>query len=159
MQNIFASRAIAAGRKLRESLLRKFLLPVDMKPGVLPIEEISSVTVNIERFGEDNIISTELATSLRCLVIGIQDPGETVDITQNISTLSVKTRGATMLWIRFPNAPGHNKNDGPLPFTQIIMKVSRSLDSGCVLSRSTMEMLKMMPPSVEKSPQETKQAA
>ena len=74
LQNIFASRAVAARRKLREGLLRKFLLPVDMKPGVLPIEEISSVTVNIERFGEDNIISTELATSLRCLVIGIQDP-------------------------------------------------------------------------------------
>ena len=132
--------------------MQKFLLSVDMKPGVPPIEEISSVTVNIERFGKDNIISTELATSLRCLVIGTQDPEETVDITQNNSTLSVKTRGATMLWIRFPNTPGHDKNNGPLPFTQIIMKVSGSLDSGCVLSRSTIEILKMLPPSLEETP-------
>ena len=67
-----------------------------------------------------------------------------------------------MMWIHFPNTPGHNKNDGPLAFTQIIMKVSESLDSGrfrCVLSKSTMEELKMMPPSQNKSPQEKKQDA
>ena len=67
-----------------------------------------------------------------------------------------------MMWIRYPNTPGHNKNDGTLSFIPIIMKVSKSLDAGkfqCVLNTSTMEMLKILPPSQEKSLQETKQAA
>ena len=79
--------------------------------------KICSIQVNKDRFGTDNVISTELAISLKCLVIGTQDPEETVDITQNKGTVSVKTRGATMMWIRFLNTPSHNKNDGPLAFT------------------------------------------
>ena len=151
-----------AGQRLKKTLMQKNLLSVDMMPGVRPYEEITTVTVNRERFGTENVISNELASSLKCLVVGTQDPEETVDITQNNSTVSVKTRGATIMWIRFPNTPGHNKNDGPLAFIQIIMKVSESLDAGrfqCVLNTSTMETLKMLPPSREKSLQETKQAA
>ena len=142
--------------------MQKFLLSVDMKPGVLPYEKICSIQVNKDRFGMDNVISNELATSLKCLVIRTQDPEETVDITQNNATMSVSVSGATMMWIRFLNTPGHNENDGPVAFTQIVLKVSRSLDSGrfrLILNKSTMEELKMMPPSQNKSPQETKQAA
>ena len=85
-----------------------------------------------------------------------------MDITQDNATVSMSVSGATMMWIRFPNTPGHNKNDGPVAFAQTILKVSKSLDSGrfrLILNKSTMEELKMMPPSQNKSPQETKQDA
>ena len=63
------------------------------------------------------------------------------------------------MWIRL-NSQGHNENNGA--FTQIVLKVTRSLDSGrfqLVLNRATMEELKMIPPSQNKSPQEKKQDA
>ena len=78
----------------------------------------------------DNVISSKLANSLRCLVVETQDPEETVEITENNSTISLRITGATIVWIRYQNTPGHNKNDGTLPFSLIVIKVSAALDAG-----------------------------
>ena len=73
--------------------------------------------------------------------------------------MSVSVSGATMMWIRL-NSQGYNENNGA--FTKIVLKVTRSLDSGrfqLILNRATMEELKMIPPSQNKSSQEKKQDA
>merc|ERR1712240_950714 len=82
--------------------------------------------------------------------------------TENNSTISLRITGATMVYIRYKNTPGHNKKNGILPFSPIAIKVSAALDAGkfqCVLNTSTMENLKLLPPSQDKSSEETKQAA
>ena len=59
-----------------------------------------------------------------------------------------------------PQQQGHNENNGA--YTQIVLKVSRSLDSGrfqLVLNRETMEELRIIPPAQNKSSREKKQAA
>ena len=109
----------------------------------------------------DNVISNKLANSLRCIVVKTQDPEETVEITENNLTISLKITGVTMMYIRYRSTPGHNKKDGILPFSPIAIKVSTALDAGkfqCVLNTSTLENLKLLPPSQEKSSDETKQA-
>ena len=150
---------MASVQKLRE---QKFLLSVEIMPGVFPYEKFRSIKVSKIRFGMNgNVVSHVLAKSLGCLVLKNKDPRERVDITQNNARMSVSVSGATMMWIRL-NIQGHNKNDGPGAFTQIVLKVTRSLDSGrfqLILNRATMEELKMIPPSQNKSSQEKKQAA
>ena len=161
VQNIFSFHAASVGQNLRKQIMQMRLVSVDIMPQGFPCEKIHSIQVNKDRFGMDNVISNELAKSLGCLVIRTKDPGERVDITQNNARMSVSVSGATMMWIRL-NTQGHNKNDGPVAFTQIVLKVTRSLDSGrfqLILNRATMEELKMIPPSQNKSPQETKQDA
>ena len=147
---------MASVQKLRE---QKFLLSVEIMPGMFPYEKFRSIQVNKDRFGMDNVISNALSKSLGCLVIRTKAPRERVDITQNKARMSVSVSGATMMWIRL-NSQGHNENNGA--FTQIVLKVTRSLDSGrfqLILNRATMEELKMIPPSQNKSPQEKKQDA
>ena len=147
---------LASVQKLRE---QKFLLSVEIMPGMFPYEKFRSIQVNKDRFGMDNVISNALSKSLGCLVIRTKAPRERVDITQNNARMSVSVSGATMMWIRL-NSQGHNENNGA--FTQIVLKVTRSLDSGrfqLILNRATMEELKMIPPSQNKSPQEKKQDA
>ena len=135
------------------------LVSVDIMSQGFPCEKIHSKSINKDRFGMDNIISNELAKSLGCLVIKAK--GERVDINQNNTRTTHVVSGATTMWIRLNNQ-GHNENDGPVAFIQIVLKVTRSLDSGrfqLILNRATMEELKMIPPSQNKSPQETKQDA
>ena len=156
---VFRVEQLASVQNLKE---QKFLLSVDLIPGMFPYEKFRSIQVSKIRFGiNSNVISNALSKALGCLVIKTKDPRERVDITQNNARMSVSVSGATMMWIRLNNQ-GHNENDGPVAFIQIVLKVTRSLDSGrfqLILNRATMEELKMIPPSQNKSPHETKQDA
>ena len=157
------NKTIKVTKTTARQKLKSLMYPVEMMPGVHPYEEVTAVTVNVARSSgkTDNVISSKLANSLRCLVVETQDPEETVEITENNSTISLKITGATMMYIRYRSTPGHNKKDGILPFSPIAIKVSTALDAGkfqCVLNTSTLENLKLLPPSQEKSSDETKQA-
>ena len=141
---------MASVQKLRE---QKFLLSVEIMPGVFPYENFRSIQVNKDRFGMDNVISNALSKSLGCLVIKTKDPRERVDITQDNARMSVSVSGTTILWICL-NSHG--------AYTQIVLQVTRSLDSGrfqLVLNRETMEELRIIPPAQNKSSREKKQAA
>ena len=153
---VFRVEQLTSVQNLKE---QKFLLSVELIPGMFPYEKFRSIQVSKIRFGIDNIISNALSKSLGCLVIKTKNPRERVDITQNNARMTVSVSGATMMWIRL-NSQGHNENNGA--YTQIVLKVTRSLDSGrfqLVLNRATMEELKMIPPAQNKSSREKKQAA
>ena len=154
---VFRVEQLASVQKLKE---QKFLLSVELIPGMFPYEKFRSIQVSKIRFGmNSNVISNALSKSMGCLVIKTKNPRERVDITQNNARMTVSVSGTTMMWIRL-NSQGHNENNGA--YTQIVLKVTRSLDSGrfqLVLNRATMEELKMIPPSQNKSSQEKKQAA
>ena len=153
---VFRVEQLTSVQKFKE---QKFLLSVELIPGMFPYEKFRSIQVSKIRFGIDNIISNALSKSLGCLVIKTKNPRERVDITQNNARMTVSVSGATMMWIRL-NSQGHNENNGA--YTQIVLKVTRSLDSGrfqLVLNRATMEELKMIPPAQNKSSQEKKQDA
>ena len=146
---VFRVEQLASVQKLKE---QKFLLSVELIPGMFPYEKFRSIKVSKIRFGmNSNVISNALSKSMGCLVIKTKNPRERVDITQNNARMTVSVSGTTMMWIRL-NSQGHNENNGA--YTQIVLKVTRSLDSGrfqLVLNRETMEELKMIPPAQNKS--------
>ena len=148
---------LASVQNLKE---QKFLLSVELIPGMFPYEKFRSIKVSKIRFGmNSNVISNALSKSMGCLVIKTKNPRERVDITQNNARMTVSVSGTTMMWIRL-NSQGHNENNGA--YTQIVLKVTRSLDSGrfqLVLNREMMEELKMIHPAQNKSSREKKQAA
>merc|ERR1712120_126740 len=113
---------------------------------MFPYEKFHSIQVSKIRFGmNSNVISNALSKSLGCLVIKTKDPRERVDITQDNERMSISVSGITTLYIRLNNQ-GHNENNGA--YTQIVLQVTRSLDSGrfqLVLNRETMEELRMIP--------------
>ena len=154
---VFRVEQLASVQNLKE---QKFLLSVELIPGMFPYEKFRSIKVSKIRFGmNSNVISNALSKSMGCLVIKTKNPRERVDITQNNARMTVSVSGTTMMWIRL-NSQGHNENNGA--YTQIVLKVTRSLDSGrfqLVLNRETMEELKMIPPAQNKSSREKKQAA
>ena len=151
---VFRVEQLASVQKLKE---QKFLLSVELIPGMFPYEKFRSIQVSKIRFGmNSNVISNALSKSLGCLVIKTKNPRERVDITQDNARMSVSVSGITTLCIRL-NSQGHNG-----AYTQIVLQVTRSLDSGrfqLVLNRATMEELKMIPPAQNKSSREKKQAA
>ena len=148
---VFRVEQLASVQKLKE---QKFLLSVDLIPGMFPYEKFRSIQVSKIRFGiNSNVISNALSKALGCLVIKTKDPRERVDITQDNARMSVSVSGTTILWIRL-NSHG--------AYTQIVLQVTRSLDSGrfqLVLNRETMEELRIIPPAQNKSSREKKQAA
>ena len=154
---VFRVEQLASVQKLKE---QKFLLSVDLIPGMFPYEKFRSIQVSKLRFGiNSNVISHALSKALGCLVIKTKDPRERVDITQDNARMSVSVSGTTILYIRL-NSQGHNEKNGA--YTPIVLQVTRSLDSGryqLVLNRETMEELRIIPPAQNKSSREKKQAA
>ena len=130
---------------------------VDIMSQWFASERIHSKSINKDRFGMDNIISSALAKSMGCLVIKAKGK---VNINQGNTRTTHVVTGATTMWVRLSNQ-GHNENDEPVAFIQIVLAVASSLDSSrfqLILNRATMEELKMIPPSRNRSPQETKDA-
>ena len=154
---VFRVEQLASVQNLKE---QKFLLSVELIPGMFPYEKFRSIKVSKIRFGmNSNVISNALSKLMGCLIIKTKNPRERVDITQNNARMTVSVSGTTMMWIRL-NSQGHNENNGA--YTQIVLKVTRSLDSGrfqLVLNRETMEELRIIPPAQNKSSREKKQAA
>ena len=144
-------------KALKQSTVSHMCLgSVDIMTQWFASERIHSKSINKDRFGMDNIISSALAKSMGCLVIKAKGK---VDINQGNTRTTHVVSGATTMWIRLNQ--DHNENDDPVGFIQIVLAVARSLDSGkfqLILNRATMEELKMIPPSRNRSPQETKDA-
>ena len=154
---VFRAEQLASIQNFKE---QKFLLSVDVIPGMFPYEKFRSVQVSKIRFGMNgNVVSHVLAKSLGCLVLKNKDPRERVDIIRNNARMTVSVTGTTMMWIRLNSNQGHNENNGT--YTKIVLNVTRSLNPRkfqLVLDRATMEELKMIP-AQNKSSREKKQAA
>ena len=95
---VFRVEQLVSVQKLKE---QKFLLSVELIPGMFPYEKFRSIQVSKLRFGiNSNVISNALSKALGCLVIKTKNPRERVDITQDNARMSVSVSGVTILWIR-----------------------------------------------------------
>ena len=95
---VFRAEQLASIQNFKE---QKFLISVDVIPGMFPYEKFRSIQVSKIRFGMNgNVVSHVLAKSLGCLVLKNKDPRERMDIIRNNARMTVSVSGVTMLWIR-----------------------------------------------------------
>ena len=122
---------------------RKLLIQII--PGIHDIEEINSVVVKLDANSTSDLISKSLARFLGCKVK--RENGqmalverEPIAIYQTIQVL-----------IRLPTSPGKT----PYKFIKVVMKVSASLKTNIMISKSTQILLGILP---QESPHEIEKA-
>ena len=112
-----------------------------MIPGVHPVEEVTTITIKLDKIASDNILSAKLALQLGCNVVGADDPEDEVICNGR----PMNTRGVTLVWVRVPKSKLLNSVGGSSPFCQVVVRISNTLELNVVLSRDTLQLLELIP--------------
>ena len=137
--NIYTQRTKISERRIQQE--------IEVITGVNDIEEINSVIVKLNENAKSDLISKSLARFLGCKVEGENDTDQ-MDL---VDKEPIAISGITKVMLRLPTAPGKV----PDKFIKVMMKVTASLKTRCVTSRSTQISLGLLP---EESPHKAKKA-
>ena len=139
LASIYTQRTKMSGRRMQQV--------IEVIPGVNVIEEINSVVVKLNANAKSDLISKSLARFLGCKVEGEND----ADQMGLVDKEPIAIYGTTKVMLRLPNLPGKV----PGKFIKVVMKVTASLKTGCVISPSTQISLGLLP---EESPHKVEKA-
>ena len=114
---------------------------IQIIPWVHPVEEVTAITIKLDKIASDNILSAKLALKLGYNVVGSDDPEDEVICNGR----PMYTRGVTLIWLRVPKSQVLNSVGGSSPFCQVVMRISNTLEQNVVLSRDTLQLLELVP--------------
>ena len=108
---------------------------IQIIPGIHDIEEINSVVVKLDANSTSDLISKSLARFLGCKVK--RENGQMALVEREPMAIY----GNTQVLIRLPPSPGKT----PYKFIKVVMKVTASLKTNIMISKSTQILLGILP--------------